>query len=532
MLSGSRRILAADWTGPVAVGLVALVAVLATINPAHFGPGVTVDESFNTAQGYFLTEAAGAYGWAMLHPASQLEVAQSALNDHPPLARWGIGISEQVGRRIVAPDNPAAPYSLARARISSAVEFAVLICLIGFVATRWYGRPAGWVAAISLLYMPRVFGHAHIASLESMMNLTYAAAILSVAQFWDHEAPPSKRVACLTGVLFGLALLSKVQAIFIPIPIALWALLRWRHRAIVPVAVWGMAGLIVFYAGWPHLWDAPFDHLMQYLGRTTQRIELHNWYLGQQYADRATPWHYPLVMFAITVPVGVHLLSLIGVAELRKTFTKFPRELLLLGAIALPLLVFSLPGTPIYDGVRLFLVVYPLWALFAGRGGQLALDWLRKRMSAGKSNGCLAGFLLLQAYGIVFLAPCWLSYYNLAVGGLRGADRLGLERTYWSDSVTHDLIAQTVDKIPKGSTLYVAPVLHQFQLDEMLAQEPLLAQHNIQLQPYQGAPLGEQDYLLVYYRRANLDVTPDENWRIISEVRRENVPLAGVYQAP
>ena len=39
------------------------------------------------------------------------------------------------------------------------------------------------------------------------------------------------------------------------------------------------------------------------------------------------------------------------------------------------LLIFSLPGTPVYDGVRLFLMVFPLWAVWVGIGA----GWLVSR---------------------------------------------------------------------------------------------------------------------------------------------------------
>ena len=42
------------------------------------------------------------------------------------------------------------------------------------------------------------------------------------------------------------------------------------------------------------------------------------------------------------------------------------------------LLVFSLPGTPVYDGVRLFLMVFPLWAVWVGIGA----GWLVSRGSS------------------------------------------------------------------------------------------------------------------------------------------------------
>lgn len=530
MSAAPQRLHERFWCGPAAVALIAAIAVLATANPTANGPALTVDEPFNVDQGRLLVQAAADSGLWIFDPAIQQQLFQLTLNDHPPAGRLAIGLCERLSGSTAATADQKVAYSIAYARIAPAIAFSALVFLVGLAASVWYGRPAGVMTSLSLLLMPRVFGHAHIASLETFINLTYAAAVLAVAHYWSGEQPPTKRTAALTGLLFGLALLSKVQAIFIPIPVILWTLWRWRLRALVPLTVWGLAALALFYAGWPYLWVAPVDHLLEYLGRTTERVVLHNWYLGRQFPDRETPWHYPLVMFAVTIPLGIQALALLGVSRLRGTFRKMPREWLLLGCTLLPLLVFSLPGTPVYDGVRLFLVAYPLWTIFAGRGGQVVYEWLRQRLGSAKSRWLLAGLFTLQAYGVVFFAPCWLSYYNLAVGGLRGADRLGFERTYWGDSVTHPFIKDVVQSVPRGSTIFVTPILHQFQLDAMRAQEPLFSSHDLVLSEYNGQPLGENEYVLVYYRRANLDDDVTKNREPIVELRRENVPLAGLYR--
>ena len=46
-----------------------------------------------------------------------------------------------------------------------------------------------------------------------------------------------------------------------------------------------------------------------------------------------------------------------------------------------PLVLFSLPHISVYDGARLFLVVFPLWAIFIGRGGAIAFEKLREKLS-------------------------------------------------------------------------------------------------------------------------------------------------------
>lgn len=537
MSDGVRRILESDWIGPAVVALITGFAVCLTLDPTGdypalpAGPGITLDEPFNASRGYYLAEAIGEYGIWVIDPQVQLEIYRDPvmLNDHPPLGRLWIGVSEKIAHTLCPPRGDAI-YSLACARTAPAAAFMLLVFLIGWIAGKWYGRCAGIVAALSLPLMPRLFGHAHIASLESFINLTFAASVLVVAHYWNGEQPPLKRVACFSGVFFGLALLSKVQAIFLPLPIVAWALLRWRFRAIVPLLCWGLAGLAVFYAGWPHLWGAPVDHLLKYLGRTTERIELYNWYLGHRFADRVTPWHYPWVMFVVTVPLGLHLLAGIGLSVVRRQLAQPSRELLLLGTMIWPLLIFSLPGTPVYDGARLFLVVFSLWAIFAGRGAQSLANWLSGRMAMWKSHACLIGFLGLQSYGLVAMAPCWLSYYSLPIGGLRGADRLGMERSYWGDSVTSELLQTATEQIPVGSTLFVAPVLHNLQLPELLDQSMALQRREIQLKPYAQQALDENQFLLVFMRRAELNLEELSGIETIAEIRREGVLLAAVYK--
>ena len=56
--------------------------------------------------------------------------------------------------------------------------------------------------------------------------------------------------------------------------------------------------------------------------------------------------------------------------------------------------------------------------------------------------------MLGQGYGVVALHPFGLSYYNVLVGGLPGAERLGLELTYWGDAVDPVLLDRLARRAP------------------------------------------------------------------------------------
>ena len=49
---------------------------------------------------------------------------------------------------------------------------------------------------------------------------------------------------------------------------------------------------------------------------------------------------------------------------------------LVMGSLCFVLIAFSWPGRPMYDGVRLFLMAFPLWAISVGLGAKwLAGQW-------------------------------------------------------------------------------------------------------------------------------------------------------------
>ena len=256
-------------------------------------------------------------------------------------------------------------------------------------------------------------------------------------------------------------MLTKIQGILIPIPVAIWALCHWRTRALKPLVIWGAVGLAVFFLFWPWLWFDPADRFLEYLVRTTQRTVLYVWYFGQRYADRDVPWHYPAVLFLTTVPIGLQALGALGLVTRPAPPWKERHGQLVLGAILFPLVLFSLPHVAVYDGARLFLVVFPLWAIFIGRGGSIAWEWLRRKCSKRVAATVAACFLTGQAWGLVGVWPCFLSYYNVAVGGLRGAERCGLELDYWGEAVTRDLLEQIVQTVPEGAHIDVTPVLYE-----------------------------------------------------------------------
>jgi hypothetical protein len=564
------------WVGPLLVGLAALAVVAATLAPDGSGPGVTCDELYHVYQGKRLVTALRHQGLEFFKPANIDQNFPWKPGGPPvqgPLGYWILGWTHYLFD--LSPDNPNA-VSIAAARFAPAIAFALLVLIVGVWTGRREGALAGTAAAAAVALMPRVFGHAHLAALDMLTTLFFVAAVLAVA-----EAARGGRVwqYALAGAVWGATMLVRLHGLLVAPPVVAWLVWRWYRnrqqgpRAIWPLAAWLCGGVAVLFAGWPWLWLAPVARFQQYLSSGTARQALHVFYLGQVWNDRDVPWHYPWVMFAVTVPVGLLALGAIGIwarlpgkprcphpnplpeGEGTALANLFPKGegALLGGAMLFVLLVFSLPRTPVYDGERLFLMVFPLWAIWVGigaawlcrshqahgnpkrkRGNTAPGPRLRFGLLSDWRPGCtmvaVVGFIALQGLGLVIYAPCHLSYYNLLVGGLAGAERLGFEVTYWGDTVREPMLAEAARRAP-GQTILFAPSLAPFQAPAVEMWSPALHDAHVQLVGWDAAKPDEAErcgYAVIYHRRAD---PAGEKWildrgQTVAEYSKQGVWLA------
>ncbi|MBX3452563.1 MAG: glycosyltransferase family 39 protein [Planctomycetaceae bacterium] len=530
----------------LALALVVGGYLVATLDPGGSypsrpaGPGLTIDETFNVQQGVYLVELWRQYGIWTFDPgnAKDLFGNEMHLPDHPPLGRAWLGVFHHLTWWLSPPRQPDGPFVTACARTGSVIAFVLTLLLVGAWGRRLAGPGAGLFAALAYASLPRAVGHSEIAALESILNLTWLVALATVAGLAAREsAPPRMRFAAAAGVTLGLALLTKIQAIFLGPIVVLWWLVRWRARGLASLAVWGITGWMVFFLGWPWLWIDPVNHIARYLGRTVDRATLHVYYLGQVWPDTGVPWHYPLVMLAATTPVLI-LGTALGAAI---RFWRMPRtdsdmrgsgEVALLAlAIAVPLAIFSMPGVAVYDGIRLFLVVLPPLAILSGAGLAWLEEWLTNRVGRKRAVPAIWGLLVCSSFWTIWSWPFGLSAYGEMTGGPPGASWMGLEQDYWSTGIDRTLLEETTRRLPEGSTVAVAPVLHQFQTDEMLLQSPILRGHRIQLASWSEINHARVP-LLVFERRADLspEVLASLSRRpVLAETVRFGVRLAALY---
>ena len=421
-----------------------LLAVAAAVAVTALDPGLTWDEPF------YYRFAGGYLDW-FRHPhfdAPALHRAWGAGQVHPPLGKLWIAACRAVLGE-----------GLGAVRVGAGIIFGLVASAVFLWEARRKGEGVAVVAAAAFVLMPRVFAHGHFATLEMPMVLLW---LLTTMAFEKGIESRWWRVAC--GVLFGLALLTKINAVFLPCVLAPWALLCHRKKAWPSLLAMAVIGPLVFFAGWPALWHHPVAWVQHYLADKVGRRFIPVYYLGVAYRQPRAPWHYPFVMIAATTPVPILAAAVCGAARvvrrIRTEWRHRHHELLLLWSVVFQVLVMAMPGVPKYDGVRLLLPAMPFLAILAAYGAAAGWAWLRSRVRGGRRRawgiglGVAAGAWL--ALPVVWFHPFQLCHYNALVGGPWGANRMGFETTYWDDTLTGEVLQWVVATARAGDR--VAPV--------------------------------------------------------------------------
>jgi hypothetical protein len=568
--------------GPVLVALAATAAAFWTIDPARGGPGVTCDEPYHVGYGKRLVTAWRTQGLEFFLAANIAknfhweQDRPDAPPVHPPLGHWLLGWMNHWFEPSADHDQPAA-ISIVGPRFVPAAAFGLLVFIVGLATLRMAGPLAGTVAAAGVFLVPRVFGHAHLAALDMLTTFWFVAAILAAIEAharggrWWHYS--------MAGVVWGLAMLTRLSGVLVAPPVVVWMIWRLRHRAIVPLLTWGLAGAGTLFASWPWLWLDPIGHTMRFLATGINRQSIKVFYAGTVWGDATdhqAPWHYAPVMFAVALPLGLLALGLLGlwavvrrqlsVGSCRLSVISGRRQLstdncqpttancqlstdncqlttaywLVMGSLALVLIASSWPGRPIYDGVRLFLMVFPLWAISVGIGAKWLVEhraW--SRWSYVARVGVVAAAVAAQGIGLILYHPCYLSHYSLLVGGLPGAQRLGFEVTYWGDSVTEDLLQEAARRA-EGQSVLFGPNLAPYQAPYVGFLSPALNRSQSFLvgwnkeDPRVRESAQNCRYAVIYRREANLADLPEPilNGPVVAEKAILGVWLARVIESP
>lgn len=479
-------------------------------------------------------------------------------NPHPPVFREAMAAADA----IVSPWIPR----YTSFRTASLFWFACLVALVTWMTADYLGPAAAVGSGLTLLLMPRLVGHAHIAATDLPLTFFWVLGTLGLADFVER----GRRGWGVVGAIgFGLAMGSKITGYLLPVPLlALVALRRARWKRLPGLALLFLVGALVAWLLNPLAWRHPLGYTLglvqQSLARRTETPI--TTYFGGTRWGYVLPWYEAVVMTLITVPVAFLALAgwgSVGALWPRRRGERAPSApsversdqdvsapyrrgigtahdspgrmgrarrgwvVLCLLEVGFFWLLLASPSSPNHDGVRLFLPLFPFISVLAGIGFSFGVERLQ---SMNPSGSPVVGALLLGS--IVFLPaflqleavrPYYLSYYGEAIGGARGADRRGMEATYWFDAATPDFLRALDTKLPEGARVAVVPANDHFQILQGLG----LLRRDIRITMHLPAP-----YVLLYARKA---MFTNADWKLyrhiepVLAVRYDGVELVGLY---
>ena len=561
--------------GAVKLGLLTAVAVFAVLFTTSGAIGVTWDEPINNQAAenvahWFGTLLRGGPGAAFEQTA--FGIGWGLNNEHPPLVRVLNGLGWALTRG-------ALPVPTAH-RVGGMVLAAFTIGVLAAATARRSGAAAGLFAAAAVLVMPRVFFHAHLGALDFAHAATWLIATLV---FERTTRSPRWWSPLVIGLALGLALLTKINAVLLLPFWGIWLLLyrrTWRglltYLGSLPVA------LVVLIAGWPWIWKDPVAGLRNWVEFFRVHFGIPQWFAGRLYTN--TPWYLPFVVVAITVPVILLLLAAIGVFSgtkghatgSEKSTPKSDRHMTLrlrslsisdwAGLHLLGLLTvlgyYALPFTSVHDQDRLLLPAFLHLAVLAGDGFAIVVAVLTATLAAklrtqgaGISRlyrrvltiGLALFFLAPGILGIIRWHPFELSFYSELIGGARGAQRLGMETTYFAGTYGHFL--PELNRLPADSKVWVMPnswdVLYYYQRNGLLRDDIILLRPSGWGSFYDDAGVRSEvgglesaDYALIERRQTGFNDTIPENaiqlaWartkREVARLERDEIILAALY---
>ncbi|MFH1537359.1 MAG: glycosyltransferase family 39 protein [bacterium] len=406
-------------------------------------------------------------------------------------------------------------------RSGTAIAFAVLVSLVFFFGWRHLGAwQAGAVAALSLLGMPRVLGHAHLVQTDVILCAFFFMTALAFLSGLE-----TRRGRIAFGILMGLLPAIKFTGFFLWIPLFLYGLIFARGRLRGNFIAALTLSPLIFFIVQPMYWHQPAQAFASYVGHFTNpdaQSSLVTYYFGEYYR-RTAPWTYPWVMTALSLPLAILSLAALGALSV---FKKSPARKMAFFCIfnAVFILLLFTPGRVAkYDGVRLFMIVFPFWALLAGAGFHLLLG----RFRAGVQIAALVLFALSSALTVSNTRPFYLSYFNELAGGIKGAEERGLEVTYWGEMFTPEFAGMVNQALPYGARVSTAGY-YKRNLERF--QDMGLLRRDLRIVDY-----ADDDEFLIVFNRAGLldsytralirDVPP------MVEIRWRGVLIGGLYYA-
>jgi len=357
--------------------------------------------------------------------------------EHPPLLKTAFGLSHRLVHGKLGVDEVTA------FRLPSAILHGLLVYLVFAMVLALWGTAEAVVAGLLVMLLPRALFHASLAAFDAPIMTLWFATVYAYWRCLDGRKWPWQ-----VGVVFGLALATKHNALLLPFALGLHYLhvgfhggglrtmLTHRWRVIVSLAVLGPLTMVAL---WPWLWFDTYAHVKAWLEFHLTHVHYNFEYLGQNWNAPRFPWHVAVVTTLFTVPVVTLAGAAVGVGAWfarRRAHgdVRAPGLLLALSAAA-SIGPFFLGTTPIFGAEKHWMPALPSLCIAGGVGVVWAGRALARRISTTRPRAVLGVFaaviVLAPFVETVTAQPYALTWYNALAGGAPGGADHGMNRQFW-----------------------------------------------------------------------------------------------------
>ena len=277
------------------------------------------------------------------------------------------------------------------------------------------------ISSLTLALLPRYFGHLH----NNMKDIPQATLFtLSLFLFYRYHNRPVFRNLLSVILALSLSLLTKINAVFIPLIVAFWYLLPFHlssfKKRIKTLAIPLSSAFILMFLFWLIIWDHPVDRFFESISTyTTSTTNMPVLYFGKIYYSGVNiPWHYPFGMLAVTTPLPILIFFIIGLFILIKSMKNRNKSSWLIFLwFFIPLLRFLKPQMLVIDDIRHFMeIVFPL-SVISGIGIVQTMLLLKKAVRTIRYSACYHFsiyffYFIYLLWQIISVHPYQTSYFN------------------------------------------------------------------------------------------------------------------------
>ncbi len=325
-----------------------------------------------------------------------------------------------------------------------------------------------FVAVLLVTLSPRIFGHSMMNPKDIPFAAAYMLAMVNIIRIVKQLPNPGLKPMFYTAVGIAFAISIRIGGLLLVGLLGLFVIIAflWRsdlRKQLLNIPMVGglalrlFAVIILGYLGglifWPYALESLIANPLTALREMTNfSTAIQMLFEGKHLWSDELPWYYIPKWQMMAAPIAV--LSGIGLAfilyfKARNKQVELPFLLTLFAGI-FPVVYALMQDSAVYDGMRQFIFVYPIFVVIAAFGWSSLATIFNNKIVEIVSMVILAGLLYLPASWMIKNHPYEYVYINEAFGGVKNAGTQ-YETDYWMTSAK-ELAEWFTANVPEAQT--------------------------------------------------------------------------------